>query len=749
MNAKGIYKKGRLFSRVFLSVIISVFITILALSIVLYQYFGNIILEQTYSMMSYDLKLVNQSTEYLVSDVKELSLRIYNDWGVSKLKYPVQPDSSELDIAISQLNYFRNTSPFVDSIYVYNGKTGYFYVSSNNRIDNALNGEEGFYDRDIINRYKDFKNFTPVPRRINNPNLQSMNGENIVYSFMYSGTYKDKKPDFAVIVNISGAWAAKVTNGLNRDLNSNIFILDDKGEIVSNTYKYPFLKDVSREDFVTQITASKSPEGFLTTDIGGVKSFIAFYHSKSCDWIYVLLTPYESIMKSVKELRNKTILIGFLILVVGLILSYPIFNKLFKPVNKVLTRIKKLEAENENSISTLKQEFLRNLIINNREADASIIKEKTDNYGIKLDLINSRVSVVLFKLDNYRNFYEKYSNEDRNHIRDLLKNRLNEICSIEYICEVIDFDEQQVIVLLNTGEDNNAESLNEGIYQMVKRIQTDIFEYLNLSLSAVVSEPDIIISGAGNLYENIQEASLQRFTCGHKCILNTSDAMKYKQNSYIYPAGKEKNLIDCLMSGKIDEAKEIYTGIIAGLKEQQYSTVMFTVTHLLYKISTALEAIQKNGISFTGTNVNFMKLLYDGVETLDELNDKLFEMFDDIGAKLQDKKSTNRDYVAKKIMEAIKSDYMNPNLSVEYFADMFNMSAPHISRLFKNVALETIGDYIGKIRMDKAKELLLGTGLTVEKIAEKVGFSSSIYFFRCFKKVYGVTPGEFRIKNKA
>lgn len=748
MNANGIYKRGRLFSRVFLSVIISVFITILALSIVLYQYFGNIILDQTYSMMSYDLKLVNQSTDYMVSDVKELSLRIYNDWGVSKLKYPVQPDSSDLDIAISQLNYFRNTSPFVDSIYVYNGKTGYFYVSSNNRIDNAINEEEGFYDRDIINRYKDFKNFTPVPRRINNPNVQSSNKENVVYSFMFSGTYKDKKPDFAIIVNISGDWAAKVTNGLNRDISSNIFILDNKGEIVSNTYKYPFLKDVSREGFVGKIAAAKPGEGFLTADIGGVKSFTAYYRSKSCDWVYVLVTPYEAIMRSVEELRNRTILIGFLILIVGLILSYPIFNKLFKPVSKVLTRIKKLEAENENSIGTLKQEFLRNLIRNNREADAAIIQEKTENYGIKLDLVNSRVIVVLFKIDNYRSFYEKSSYEERSRTRDLLKNRLSEICLYEHVCEVIEFDEQQVIVIFDTNKDENMESFKDAVYQLVKRAQTDIFQYLNLSLSAVISEPDIIISDANNLYENIQEASLQRFIFGHKCVINTSDVKKFRQNNYTYPAGKEKNLIDCLMSGRINDAKEIYTDMITGLKEQQYSTVIFTVTHLLYKINTALETIQKNGIFFMDTNVNFMKLLYDGVETLDELSDKLFEMFDDIGTKLQDKKSTNRDYVAKKIMETIKNDYMNPNLSVEYFADMFNMSAPHISRLFKNTALETIGDYIGKVRMDKAKELLLDTGLTVEKIAEKIGFASSIYFFKCFKKAYGVTPGEFRIKNK-
>ena len=56
----------------------------------------------------------------------------------------------------------------------------------------------------------------------------------------------------------------------------------------------------------------------------------------------------------------------------------------------------------------------------------------------------------------------------------------------------------------------------------------------------------------------------------------------------------------------------------------------------------------------------------------------------------------------------------------------------------------TIVEYITKMRMERAKSLLLSTGEPIRVIAAEVGFSDIEYFSRAFKKFYGVPPGEMR-----
>ena len=54
------------------------------------------------------------------------------------------------------------------------------------------------------------------------------------------------------------------------------------------------------------------------------------------------------------------------------------------------------------------------------------------------------------------------------------------------------------------------------------------------------------------------------------------------------------------------------------------------------------------------------------------------------------------------------------------------------------------GDYVTKIRMDKAKELLKNTDMMVYSISLEVGYESQYHFSRKFKSLYGVSPIEYR-----
>lgn len=64
--------------------------------------------------------------------------------------------------------------------------------------------------------------------------------------------------------------------------------------------------------------------------------------------------------------------------------------------------------------------------------------------------------------------------------------------------------------------------------------------------------------------------------------------------------------------------------------------------------------------------------------------------------------------------------------------------------LFKLVTGEKLIEYIEKVRIQKAEELLSQNLLTIDEIAEQVGYNSAHSFRRVFKRIHSITPMQFR-----
>ena len=99
------------------------------------------------------------------------------------------------------------------------------------------------------------------------------------------------------------------------------------------------------------------------------------------------------------------------------------------------------------------------------------------------------------------------------------------------------------------------------------------------------------------------------------------------------------------------------------------------------------------------------------------------------------------------VLNYINDNINNPNLSVESLADELFLSRSKLYRKIKFLTGDTATEFIRKIKLEKAKELLNTTDFTVSEISYKVGFSSPSYFTKCFKLHFGKIPKEFRFKN--
>src|SRR5437762_11087437 len=93
-------------------------------------------------------------------------------------------------------------------------------------------------------------------------------------------------------------------------------------------------------------------------------------------------------------------------------------------------------------------------------------------------------------------------------------------------------------------------------------------------------------------------------------------------------------------------------------------------------------------------------------------------------------------------------EHSDDELSLTKVAKFAHMSANYLSEKFKEVAGINFVDYVTRIRVGKARDLLQNSNLRVSEIAFAVGFQSLSQFNRVFKKLTRQSPTQFRVAHK-
>ena len=93
-------------------------------------------------------------------------------------------------------------------------------------------------------------------------------------------------------------------------------------------------------------------------------------------------------------------------------------------------------------------------------------------------------------------------------------------------------------------------------------------------------------------------------------------------------------------------------------------------------------------------------------------------------------------------------DGEHPLPTVQYFADALHVSPAYLSDMLRVLTGQNTQQHIHQALITKAKQLLLGTSLTINETAFQLGFEYPQYFTRLFKSKTGVTPAAFRFSAK-
>jgi AraC-like DNA-binding protein len=98
------------------------------------------------------------------------------------------------------------------------------------------------------------------------------------------------------------------------------------------------------------------------------------------------------------------------------------------------------------------------------------------------------------------------------------------------------------------------------------------------------------------------------------------------------------------------------------------------------------------------------------------------------------------------IQQAVKFalNHFTEPIGVEDMAEAADLSRYHFSREFKKYLQASPADFIHKLRMEKALNMIQSGHSTIQNIADECGFQSASYFCRAFLKDFGISPGKYR-----
>lgn len=91
------------------------------------------------------------------------------------------------------------------------------------------------------------------------------------------------------------------------------------------------------------------------------------------------------------------------------------------------------------------------------------------------------------------------------------------------------------------------------------------------------------------------------------------------------------------------------------------------------------------------------------------------------------------------------NDNFHRRLSCDEIAKLVNISPSRLRHMFKAETGRSLARHLKVIRIEKAKELLETTFLSVKEVMAKVGMSDESHFVRDFKKECGMTPSQYRV----
>ena len=202
----------------------------------------------------------------------------------------------------------------------------------------------------------------------------------------------------------------------------------------------------------------------------------------------------------------------------------------------------------------------------------------------------------------------------------------------------------------------------------------------------------------------------------------------------------QKQIREYLLERKPDKAKASFHQFLSEVK-QQVCQPEYVHAAIIKIANNLIEKYAEYIISDTDANLirkNFITQVNQTASVCD-LEQCLCNLIDTLESHVGTLEQNQAEVAVKWAVEYINNNY-HKDLTLEQLAEKLFMSTGYFCRIFKKHAGTGYATYLTKIRLEKAKEILLTGKYTVNEVARMVGFRDASYFSSVFKKHYNQSP---------
>ncbi len=683
------------------------------------------------------------------------------------------PDNNNrqlIDNIIQNLKHYKESNKLIASIYL--------YLPYNNMIissDEGVCSARDYYDYPYIEAY----NKSPYTQKIFSlkefPQLDGTRTLYITYAKNFPRGYNGRMGQ--IVINLSCKELfdeIKVYGG--GDLNEQLTILSDDG-IVLLSENPEYIGKLYTEKGLSNMLDNR--QGYFSVKKSNITYMDFFVTSKILHWKYVFEVEQQKFLGINKTTTNLFIYVALLCLLISIFPAYILSRKIYKPIKSLVNKIedygklempdhysneydyiwstyqntygqfKNMEYTLEQIKPIVREQYIQNLLLgqnlSTEETTQAIISYAFPNWNSSDDYI----IVLAIQIDMPVDSIGLYSYALKNCIYDFLKNDFN------IDCITIDF--LRIAIILKFDKDKNSEmKILNNCVTLVNQLEELIKNTFNLTFTY----------GTGGIYSGI--ANLRQ---------SYQDALKVlKYNLYLgrnLPAPETEKPAECTSNGY---QKEI---LLAYYKEKENKLFELIALPNMEDSMILIEEIFNQFRATPQLEERFIKSMSNHIiDGLSEIAislgiraEEFFESSDDVYHNMADItgiddleiyikglciyavnridtfKSKRQYKYVNKIVDFINENYSNSDLDLNAISDYIGINPSYVSRLFKENIGQNYLDFLNSVRIEKSKQLLVSTKLTIKDIGFKVGFNTIQNFIRTFKKYEQIPPGQYRDKH--
>lgn len=572
-----------------------------------------------------------------------------------------------------------------------------------------------------------------------------------------------------LLVNINTDTLQQLLQKANWTSQGLILVIDGEDRIISSSQGLLASVPLSYDSLTEK-------QGVFNQNINGDNMVISYITSQVNDWKYIHILPQSVYLEKAKYLQRVILICIFLCLVLGGIAACIFIRRNYNPVKKLIDVLKEdsaaVDEREHNEYSFIEKSILQ-VIDDKNEMHSYMEKQKyvlRENFLMRLikgemklgvpvadscEMYDIRFSgekfaIMLFYMENTGEGWLR-ENGDMEEVIDKvhfdLANVLKELFFKSRHTVFLTFIDKMPVCLVNFEDIDNMkaeEDLKQIAYQALQIIEDKLEIILSVAISNICNSLEELPSA----YQETIEATEYRNIIGGERVIAYSSLQLQAENQGIGSSllSEEQKFINCIKAENYTEAKAVLDVLFSNNFSYSQPSLQMVKCRMFGLINTMINVLQEVSITHREEFLEKHKpvellLKCTGIADLQIAMNFILESLDEYVSSMKGNNATD---LYGDVVEFIRLNYHNINLNVSMLADRFEVSASYLSRLFRKKINMSVLDYIHKVRIEKAKQLVKKQYISVKEIAEKVGFGDSRALIRVFKKHEGVTPGIYK-----